>query len=68
MDRHAAHGHRLAFVFAALGQRDVERSRRQLGIVKEQLVKVSHPVKEQDIRVRRLKRQILRHHGRRLAC
>ena len=45
MDGDAAHGHRLASIRAALGERDVERRRRRLRIVEEQLEEVAHPVK-----------------------
>ena len=65
--RHPAHGDILAFVFAALGQGDIQRRRGSDRIIKKQLVKIPHAVKQQRIRVARLDIQILRHH-RGYAC
>jgi len=44
MDRDSAHRYRLAAVGTALGQRDVERRRRGLGIVEKQFEEIAHPV------------------------
>src|ERR1051326_7738949 len=64
MHRHAAHGDVVAQMLAPLGQRDVEGSGRLHRILEEQLVKITHAVEQQIIRMRRLDLQILRHHGR----
>jgi len=65
MHRHAAHGDGLAAMFTPRGQRNVERLRRSLGVIEEELEKIAHPVKEQAIPGLRLQLQILRHHRRR---
>ena len=49
MHRNAAHGDVFAQVFAAFGQRDVQRLGRGDGIVEEQFVEVAHPVEQQRI-------------------
>jgi ribokinase len=51
-------------MLATLCQRNIQRDGRRLGIGKEHFVKVTHPVKEQRIRVTALDLQILRHHRR----
>ena len=48
----------------ALGQRDVERRARRLGVGEEHLVEVAHPVEEERIGVLRLDRPVLGHHRR----
>jgi len=68
MERHAAHADRDASRLAAGGQRDVEKARRLLGIVVEQLVEIAHPVEEQRIRMVGLERQVLNHHRRMLGA
>jgi len=62
--RHAAHRDVLAQMLAALGQRDVQRSRRGDGVIEEQLVEVAHAVEQQAVRVLALDRQVLGHHRR----
>ena len=49
-------------MLAALGQRDVERRRRMNRVVKEELVKIAHPVEQERVWVAPLDLQILRHH------
>ncbi len=44
VDGHAAHRNVGALVLAALGERDAERARGDLGVTKEHLVEVAHPV------------------------
>ncbi len=65
VNRHAAHRDILALVLAALGERDVQRLRRLHRVVEEQLVEIAHAVKEEIVGMRRLGRQVLRHHRRR---
>ena len=64
MDGHAAHGDVGAEMLAALGQRDAERARSDLGIGEEHLVEIAHAVEEQAIGIGRLDLQVLRHHRR----
>ena len=64
MDRHAAHRDVGAQMLAALGQRDAERARGDLGVVEEQLVEIAHAVEQQVIRIGRLDLEILLHHRR----
>ena len=64
VDGNAAHRHRLPVMFAARGQRDVERRSGRLGIVEEQLEKVAHAIEEQAVPRLCLQRPILRHHRR----
>src|SRR5262249_3259704 len=61
---HARHLDRRASRGAARGEREVEQSRRALGVVVEHLVEISHAVEQQDVRVLRLEAQVLLHHGR----
>ena len=63
VERHAAHGNRLARRLSAGRQGDVEEPRRLFGVVVEQLVEVAHPVEEQGIGVLGLDAQVLAHHG-----
>ena len=65
VDRHAAHRDVGALMLAALGQRDAERARGDLGVVEEHLVEIAHPVEQQAIRIGGLDLEILRHHRRR---
>ena len=64
MHRHAAHGDVLAQMLAALGQRDAERARGDLGVLEEQLVEIAHAVEQEAVGVGRLDLQILGDHGR----
>ena len=64
MDRHAAHRNILALVTSALGQRNAERCRGDLGIAKEHLVEIAHAVEQQIARIERLDLVILLHHWR----
>ena len=64
MDRHAAHRDRRIAVAAARGKRDIEDLRGRLRIIKEQLEKVAHPVKQQAFPRLSLQREILLHHRR----
>ena len=61
---HAAHRNGRAIMFAAAGERDVERRRGQFGVVEEKFEEIAHPVEEQAIARLGLERQILRHHRR----
>jgi hypothetical protein len=47
-----------------LGQHDAERARGDLGILEEQLVKVAHPVKQQQPGIGGLDLEVLFHHRR----
>ena len=47
MHRNAAHGDVFAPVFAAFGQRDIQRFSGMDGIVKEHLVEIAHAVEQQ---------------------
>ena len=62
MDRDAAHRDRLAAALAALGQRDVERLRRRLGVVEEKLKEIAHAIEQQGIAGLGLEAVVLRHH------
>ena len=64
VDGHAAHGDVVAEMLAALGERDAERARGDLGVGEEHLVEIAHAVEEQAIRIGRLDLQVLRHHRR----
>ena len=64
MEGHARHQHRLAGRLATLGECDVEQPCGLLGVGVEQLVEVAHAVQQQRVRVVRLERQVLGHHGR----
>ena len=64
MEGHPRHHHRLPARLAALGQGDVEQPRGFLGVLPEHLVKVTHAVKEQRVRVRGFQAKVLLHHGR----
>ncbi|MNG61982.1 hypothetical protein D3C79_201750 [compost metagenome] len=46
----------------AFGQRDIQQLRGTFGIVIEQLVEIPHPIEQQDLRMLRLKAQVLLHH------
>ncbi|VGP04595.1 hypothetical protein SB00610_00768 [Klebsiella quasipneumoniae subsp. similipneumoniae] len=59
----AGHGNGFARGGAAFGQRDIEQLRRAFRIVIKQLVKIPHPVKQQNVRMLRLQLEILLHHG-----
>ena len=62
--RYARHRDRFAGGLAARGQRDVEQLGGPPGVVVKQLVKISHPIKQQQIGVLGLDAQVLPHHGR----
>ena len=62
--RHAAHRNVLALMLAALGERDAERARGDLGVLEEQLVEIAHAVEQEAIGVRRLDLEILGDHWR----
>ena len=62
MNGHTAHRHGHPLMFAARSECNIERRRCGLGIIKEQLKKIAHPVKQQAIGGFCLKRKILRHH------
>ncbi len=64
MHRHAAHGDIGPEMLAALGERDAERARGDLGVLEEQLVEIAHPVEQETIGIGRLDLQILGDHGR----
>ena len=64
MHGHAAHLDRPPGVLAAMGQRDVERRRRRIGIGEKHLVEIAHAKEQQRVRVLRLQREPLRHRGR----
>ena len=61
--RHTRHHHRLPGRLAALREGDVEKARGFFGVGKKQLVKVTHAVQQQGVRVPGLERQVLLHHG-----
>jgi hypothetical protein len=58
---HTGHRNALAGRLAARGQRDVEQLRRTSRIVEEQLVEITHPVKEQQPGMLRLDAEVLLH-------
>jgi hypothetical protein len=60
--RHARHRNGLTCGLAASGERDIEEARDAPRVVKEKLVKVPHPVKEQCVRLAALDAQVLLHH------
>ncbi len=64
LDRNAAHGNVAAEMLAALGQYDPERAGGDFGVLKEQLIKITHPVEQKTIRIGSLDLDILLHHGR----
>ena len=64
VDGHAAHGDVGAQMLAALGERDPERARGDLGVLEEQLVEIAHAIEQEAIGIGRLDLQILGDHGR----
>ena len=54
----------VAITFTAFGQRNIKNFGRGDGIIKEQLVKITHAVKQQAIRMRSFYCMVLRHHRR----
>ena len=65
MKRYAAHGDVITAMLPALGERNIENARRRDRIVKEQLVKIAHAIKQKRIARVFLDGKILRHHRRR---
>src|ERR1051325_10778205 len=63
--RHAAHRDVLAEMLAALGQNDAERAARDLGVLEEQLVEITHPVEQEAVRIGVLDLDVLLHDRRR---
>ena len=59
----ATHGNRLAARLAPGGEGDVEKFRRGPGIIKEELVEISHAIKQQVVGMLSLDAQKLLHHG-----
>jgi hypothetical protein len=64
VERHAGHRDRLPGRLPAGRQGDIEQRGRTPCVLEEQLVEISHPVEEQDVRVLALDAQVLLHHGR----
>ena len=64
MHRHPAHRDRHAGMFAAPGQRDIERGSSSGGIIEEKFVKIAHAEEQQAIGRFVLQRQILCNHRR----
>ena len=64
MKGHAAHGNWRAVGVAAAGQGNVEKLRRPLGVIIEELVEVAHAVEQQVLGVFGLDAEVLLHHGR----
>ena len=64
MNGNAAHGDVLVIVFAAFGQRDIQRFGRGHSIVKEHLVEIAHAIEQHRVWVCCLDFEILRHHRR----
>ena len=62
MVRHTAHRDVCAQMLSAFCQRNIQRLCRSNGIVKEQLIKIAHPIKQQCARMVGLYFKILRHH------
>ena len=62
VDRDSAHRDRLAGIRAALGQRDVEAGRGDLGIVEEQFEEIAHAIEQQGIAGLVLEAPVLGHH------
>jgi hypothetical protein len=69
MVRNPGHGDLVRRALVAAGQREIERARRQDGVVVEHLVEIPHPKKKDRVRMRRLGGVVLPHHrGERLLC
>ena len=64
MMRDPGHRNRFACGSAAFGQRDIKQLRCAFRIVIEEFVKITHPVKQQDLRMLGFQLEILLHHGR----
>ena len=64
MNRNAGHWNRLTFILTTLGQGDIETCRGCNGIIKKQFVEISHPEKQEAIRILRLCRMPLGQHRR----
>ena len=62
LHRNAAHRDVAIEMLAALGQHDAERPAGGLGVLEEQLVKISHAVEQQAIGIGGLDLEVLRHH------
>ena len=63
MKRHTGHRNRLPAALPPVRERDVQQARRFFGIGKKHLVKITHAVEQQRVRVVRLETQVLLHHG-----
>ena len=64
MVRHTRHRNRLATTLTASGEGNIQNLRRFFSIIKEQLVKVPHAVKENRVRKLGFDFQVLLHHWR----
>ena len=60
----ARHRNRLSGRLAAIGQRDVEQLGGASRVVVKQLVKIAHPIEQQQVGMLRLEPEILLHHRR----
>ena len=68
MHRHPAHWDRRPAILAALGQRDVEAGRGDLGVVEEQFEEIAHPIEQQGVGRFVLETAVLDHHRSRGVC
>ena len=63
VERHDAHGAFIALRFPAFGQCNVENGGGEDRVIKKQLVKITHTIEQQAIRILRFDSMVLRHHG-----
>lgn len=59
----AAHRHGIRLALVPGGERDVQQRRRDLGVLQEHLVEVTHPIEDDRVGMSRFDRQELAHHG-----
>src|SRR5579875_614546 len=64
LDRHAAHRNIATEMFPPFGEDDTEGAARDFCIVEKQFIKITHPIKQQAIGIRRFELDILLHHRR----
>ena len=62
MHRDTGHGNGIAAGFTTCCQSDVQQLGGALGVIVEQLIEITHAVKQQDVRVLGLDAKVLLHH------
>ena len=60
---HTGHRDRLTITDAAFGQRNIKQFGGAFGVIKEKLVKITHPIEQQHVSMFCFYAQVLLHHG-----